>query len=704
MSAMLASSISAVYGNPASKNIFFSDSDTEKLRYFENRERTESELKPCDTNLFIGVFFDGTGNNYADSLDRGDHSQSNIARLYSAFPGQSVPGVLPPQTNWQTNLSDYDNFFRIYASGVGTRFDPVDDSGEGFWDETLGGGTGRLGQVRILWGLAQVINSISRYFLKRALIDNDEVKRVSAVGQMTAYSLQREPSASMGPAAATDTSLTIPKALVRWLQQLHRAIRPHMTGSSGEQPQNKDPGIVKNIYLSAFGFSRGAALSRAFSNWLVKLCQLDAGLTNHSGLTLAGFPATFDFLGLFDTVASVGIVNLMPISDGHAGWADAEKSLAIPPNIARCLHLVSAHENRRSFPLDSIYNDHSIASNGDEIVFPGVHSDLGGGYKPGDQGKGVDNIGRDIVSRIPLAVMYREARLSGVPLKLELALPEDQAGFEISPQLIDDFNNYVDQCEVKSGETGTIVREHWRRAIEWRLSNHRAGGVSRLHSYQRASQYDKNNLSSAYAQFCEELERFSHWEEMSSKGFWEQARHALRDYIVMGPAWTVKERGFDPSLIDDWQRISDFKPRLGNAPDAVSTMMDLYVHDSIAGFLTEFASRDEAITYLRTLVARKTILDSDDVGWESKRGIYLSSAERERAEFFERTGRIPPMHDLGGREWYLLGGGYLRFRRIYAGADDQLLTLLSPGYWSKEEAKQYAFMDVGRPKLYRAHA
>ncbi|NWO55502.1 T6SS phospholipase effector Tle1-like catalytic domain-containing protein [Chromohalobacter israelensis] len=695
MSSKLAVSVDQSYGEPSSYEKFFSREEKNKLAgLFKDREAPGDAMSPCDTNLFIGVFFDGTGNNYADSIDKQDHSQSNIARLYSAYPGLSVPGVLPPETNWQTNLSDYDNFFRIYTAGVGTPFEPVGDSGKGFWDATLGGGAGRLGQVRILWGLAQVINALSRYFLKQPLIDNAEVQQASAVGRMSSTALHSKPLSHVAP--GDRIAARLPQTLVGWLRRLHNAIRPHMT-LEGSRPRNIDPGIVRNIYLSAFGFSRGAALSRVFANWLVRLCQWDAKLTNQNGLTLAGFPVTFDFLGLFDTVASVGIANLVPVSDGHAAWADAEVSLAIPPEVARCVHLVSAHENRRSFPLDSIYNDHSIANNGDEIVFPGVHSDIGGGYRPGDQGKGVDNIGRDLLARIPLAVVYREARLSGVPFKLEQALDDVKDGFKITPETLEAFNRYIETFDVVSGETGKIVREHWRRAVEWRLNNHRAGGVSTLNSYQRASQYDRNNLSSGYAQFCEELERFAQWEAWVAKGDWERAFESVRDFMVMGSGWyfydMAEERGLDPSLIDDWQRIADIKDQFGPSPQAISHLMDEYVHDSIAGFLPEWDSRDEVITYLRTLVAKKHVIDTADL--ESRRGITLSDEERERAAYFERTGRIPPMDELGGRESFLLGGGYLRFRRIYAGADDQLLTLLAPKYRPGAQGPGYASHEVG---------
>ncbi|MCV6022935.1 hypothetical protein OFO93_41155, partial [Escherichia coli] len=56
------------------------------------------------------------------------------------------------------------------------------------------------------------------------------------------------------------------------------------------QPQRVDPGIVRHLYVSAFGFSRGATAARVFANWFVTLCELDAQLLGRSGRTLGGFP------------------------------------------------------------------------------------------------------------------------------------------------------------------------------------------------------------------------------------------------------------------------------------------------------------------------------------------------------------------------------------------------------------------------------
>ena len=71
--------------------------------------------------------------------------------------------------------------------------------------------------------------------------------------------------------------------------------------------------------------------------------------------------------------------------------------------------------------MDSISVGGGLQPNWWEIVIPGVHSDLGCGYAPGEQGKGRMKDGTDMIARIPLAIMYKMARLAGVPLKLEYA-------------------------------------------------------------------------------------------------------------------------------------------------------------------------------------------------------------------------------------------------------------------------------------------
>ena len=50
-----------------------------------------------------------------------------------------------------------------------------------------------------------------------------------------------------------------------------------------------------------------------------------------------------------------------------------------------------------SFPLGSVAHLGNIPPNSTEIVFPGVHSDIGGGYLPREQGRGTDPSGGDLM-------------------------------------------------------------------------------------------------------------------------------------------------------------------------------------------------------------------------------------------------------------------------------------------------------------------
>ncbi|CAN5758567.1 hypothetical protein BH11PSE12_BH11PSE12_22250 [soil metagenome] len=74
---------------------------------------------------------------------------------------------------------------------------------------------------------------------------------------------------------------------------------------------------------------------------------------------------------------------------------------------------------------------------------------MGGGYKPKEQGRGEDEEGADMLSRISLAMMYRAARLAGVPLKLEDAPAKVKKSFTVDAALITAFNAYLLACGVE---------------------------------------------------------------------------------------------------------------------------------------------------------------------------------------------------------------------------------------------------------------
>ncbi|WP_456311527.1 T6SS phospholipase effector Tle1-like catalytic domain-containing protein, partial [Serratia proteamaculans] len=197
------------------------------------------------------------------------------------------------------------------------------------------------------------------------------------------------------------------------------------------------PGQVRllGIKLYVYGFSRGAAAARAFVNWLSGLLPKPEGEEKKPAQCLAAgglkIPLSVEFLGLLDTVASVGVPHLAPVAEGHMGWADGTQELPAEKVygglIKRCVHLVSSHEQRLCFPLDSIRRtDGRYPANSEEVLYPGMHSDLGGGYPPGDQGKGNGLNDGLLMSQIALHEIYAAAFAAGAPLKITPdALPED---------------------------------------------------------------------------------------------------------------------------------------------------------------------------------------------------------------------------------------------------------------------------------------
>lgn len=674
------------YIDPSNKERFFSSAELEKLNGYLNRESAPigNPSESCKPNLFFGFFHDGTRNNFGKAIEKGNHTHSNIARLYSCYPGRSVPNVIPREPLWEHAPDQFKNYFRVYIPGVGSVFDLVNDTGVGK-DAKLGAAMAYKGEPRIIWSLLQAINNLHRFFKKDApLVTADEGRKLHRKIQLNKLTLQEmtaeSPSREFGSARSEFETI---------LRSLHKAIQYHMPGPDGGKPQSIDPGWVQQIYVSVFGFSRGAAAARAFANWLVALCKLDAKLLGKPGTTLGGFPVNFDFLGLFDTVASVGLANTFNTADGHWGWADAEVSLREPNEFAECLHLVSGHEVRRSFPLDSISLNNALGSKRAEIVYPGVHSDVGGGYQPQEQGKGKDPTGSDMLSRLPLAHMYRRARLAGVPLKLELVTQQSvKDDFRIAPQTIAAFNQYLSFARTRTGALTDIMREQRNFYIQWRYKRRQLGptplegnaekGIQPIDSYLNARTVDKNDLRGANEEFTKEIADYERWRENFRN---PNPMDDCTQRRSIGPRKpediAPQPPGFNNRWHDEWEEITRFWGK-EFLPDGMETFFDDYVHDSHAWFkLTGTESDDvegELKSWLRQMKEHEENTRYDGHGKPHP----LTSEQRKWALKYERTGQVPEEMKSDGREPAWAGAGYLRYRKIYAGADALLISNRSP--------------------------
>ncbi|OZC01139.1 T6SS phospholipase effector Tle1-like catalytic domain-containing protein [Rubricoccus marinus] len=167
------------------------------------------------------------------------------------------------------------------------------------------------------------------------------------------------------------------------------------------------------VYI--FGFSRGAYTARVLAGLLHMCGLLPRGNDNlidyavrlyagkefdvalgHGASGLAGFKRTFarpcpvHFLGLWDTVSSVGWV-WDPKTYPYTASLDG---------VGTVRHAVSVDERRAFFRQNRVRGPEDLV----EVWFPGVHSDVGGGY-PAEEGH---------LGRIALEWMLVEAHRAGL--------------------------------------------------------------------------------------------------------------------------------------------------------------------------------------------------------------------------------------------------------------------------------------------------
>ncbi len=382
----------------------------------------------CSGQISIGLFFDGTGNNekedylnFINSPARQKHS--NVVRLYHAYPT-----VNPSPTN---------QYYATYIPGVGTPFDDIGDSGG-----ALGTGFSWNGEDRIIWGLLSVLNSMSQYISDNWLIPPKQAGEASnELGGFSSSAKKRRSD------------------LRYWVNTL----KSNIAGRSPRKP------MPEQVNISVFGFSRGAAEARAFVNWFFEICEKDGEV-----YSIAGVPVRVAFLGIFDTVASVGIAggfsSGMLESEGHQSWAN--NNMQIHPKVESCLHIVAAHDVRATFPVDSVRIDGKYPANVTEYIYPGSHSDVGGGYAPGAQGKS------DEIARIAGHEMYCAALAAGVPfkklddlpVKVKTALLPTQKG-------LDAFNAYYEKANIKAGPVEDMMRQHMAHYFTYRYQARKAPGT-----------------------------------------------------------------------------------------------------------------------------------------------------------------------------------------------------------------------------------
>lgn len=499
----------------------------------------------CEIRLNVGLFFDGTGNNArwvepgTSGSQEARRKDSNVFRLWAAYPEAPSAGD-----------------FRFYVPGVGTPFPEIGEhepSGRGM-------GFGAGGEGRIVFGLLQVLNAMHRS------IDPRDRPLLSAPAVEALCSHGRDPHM-----AARHRTVLKPLGMETGgllsdgpgMSARGSFLRRQGALLAAKIAATNKPKLVE-VFLDVFGFSRGAAEARVFCHWLDELFQ---------GNRLFGVRAHIRFVGLFDTVASVGLpASATPFTDGHMGWGDAP-NLVIPSRVGHCEHYIAAHENRGSFPVDTVASPGGMPGNCREYVFPGMHSDVGGGYTPQEQGRGPSADNAEKLSQLPLNHMYAAACAARVPLDRARAVQGVYDPYQVAPALQRAYDGW--RAENQGAKP---LREWLLPYLSWRYQV-RARYTS-LPSFARASAKDRDDLSGANQTLLADIHALENPPSTGTRmavamlgaisGFGIYARRAItRSYDKLAPEAAMVLR-----------QIKAAPP----TPPVVATLFSDYVHDSFAGF------------------------------------------------------------------------------------------------------------------------
>lgn len=487
------------------------------------------DISLCQTILQIGIFFDGTGNNL--NLHKLSKSHSNVARLYETYPSVPAQGK-----------------YSIYIPGLGTPFPLVGEETERYFGGSFGDG----GDSRIVFAILRIVDALHKTLFNTIMFPPATLRALchATPGFIEQKLLDR---------LNLDTSLTDGEARLRTKDFLKVCLK----NISLRMTQNTVPKICE-ISVDVFGFSRGAAEARVFCHWMKDVL---------SDAKLAGIPFRFRFLGLMDTVASVGIWEGIKndqsgSTGGHSNWATVE-AMKILPEVENCLHLVAMHELRKNFPLDTVLIGDSLPSNCLEFCYPGSHSDIGGGYAPGELGVSPDD--SEKLSQIPLNHMFDCAVAGGVPLSRERLGKDGQANFAIDKKLLESYEKFIE-----------ILAETPRSLGQWMLPYLVWRWQTRLKyqdniQFKRAKEEEKAFLMAGNIKFCNDED-------------------IIKNYLAYAKISIVQKRPYDRdgtqvtklALEDEAPELRKIITSEKSIVPELASFFDNYVHDSMAGFRKQF--------------------------------------------------------------------------------------------------------------------
>jgi hypothetical protein len=547
----------------------------------------------CEIAIHIGIFFDGTGNSLdgnGNTAATWQHEQrrrhSNVARLFRAYPDDPITG-----------------YYRMYVPGVGTPFPQIGEREPA----ALGNAGGQGGDGRINYGILHVFNAVHRAISpsQKVMFAADIVSALCSNGTRGSHhdragNVHRSTLNAPGDEAALRRvdmhekggllmSASGNRANATAFYAAQAASLASLISNVADKPK------LKEIFIDVFGFSRGAAEARAFCNWIDPI---------FSGSRLFGVAAHLRFLGLFDTVASVGVAESAGIgADGHMSWGDATY-LRVPARVGHCEHYVAMHENRPSFPLEFVEIDGVKPGNCRQFAYPGMHSDVGGGYEPGEQGRwltpalldpvappsgaptnsatmpylgpneprpALNDLDSRKVSQVTLNHMFRAARAANVPLDATLA--QGLGGTAYDPFAVHPVTQQCFDRFMADATAAKPLRDWLLPYLAWRYQIRNSYG--NLVSTVRASSKDRDDMVGANRTLLLDIDA------VENAGLWQSFKDGLKG--PLGPIFGTRSQraaqlASEAPAVLARMKASDW------VIGAHGAMFAFLVHDSYAGF------------------------------------------------------------------------------------------------------------------------
>lgn len=309
-------------------------------------EDEKESLVPKDKiDLTIGVFFDGTCNNKynIDAEEDGvviptntDKNKSyfgtfsNVAQLFESYDEESTP-----------------NTSKVYVEGIGTVEPVTDENGRqissGALDDQPGyafgkGDKGINGKIER--GCKMIVDEIKN--LTRN-IDDDFVTIATLTLDVFGF--------SRGAAAARSFVNRIEKAPEDGMTDADAAV----CLSNSDLPPSERLRIIEAM-SKMISEGKNVHLRKYLNDRSIKIEKI-----------------IVRFLGIFDTVSSFAPGTFVDLNFDNDV---KELGLSIPKELGKVVHIVAADEYRLNFSLTSI----TPSKQAIELILPGAHSDIGGGY------------------------------------------------------------------------------------------------------------------------------------------------------------------------------------------------------------------------------------------------------------------------------------------------------------------------------------